>query len=518
MEEHMKNSLKRFLALALMAVLLVSMVACANTSETTSTPSESGTASGGDTSTAPDPNKEYLDENGQYVPKVGVLDEYKGETFDILVVGVSGGTYQSDDFTTESGGNGGIDYGDTFYKEGVGARNDKIEEMYGVNLEVWKEDDAFSKAKNDATSGTGTYDAVILSVGQLASLAQDNLLWDYNSSEFEGYIDTKAPWWAQSASEAYSIGGKLYFMTGDITIMNKVNTWSILFNKEMVKNYGLDNPYDLYDAGTWTFDKMCEMARTVNTASPSVAWDDDTVIWGMVTATGDAYQFFGGSGLTVCEKENDLPVLSFGTEASITIAEKVLTAMTTSEWMLYATKATGGPTGNVWTDSFNVFNNGRALFRPSGFSAVTKASSWANIEFGIMPMPKMNESQEGYYTVTSGSWGVSILKNNCDHQFAAYMIDAFAAGAKNYVTPAYIEVNLKRKSLRDDDSERILEDIFDSIVYDAGAVYDFGGISTMFSNLVSQGSADIVSSFDSVRDQALNAIEDVIDAYAQDDE
>jgi hypothetical protein len=40
----------------------------------------------------------------------------------------------------------------------------------------------------------------------------------------------------------------------------------------------------------------------------------------------------------------------------------------------------------------------------------------------------------------------------------------------------------------------------------------------MFSNLVSQGSADIVSSFDSVRDQALNAIEDVIDAYAQDDE
>ena len=75
----MKNSLKRFLALALMAVLLVSMVACANTSETTSTPSESGTASGGDTSTAPDPDKEYLDENGQYVPKVGVLDEYKGE-------------------------------------------------------------------------------------------------------------------------------------------------------------------------------------------------------------------------------------------------------------------------------------------------------------------------------------------------------------------------------------------------------------------------------------------------------
>ena len=513
----MKTILKRFLVLALTAMLLVSMVACSETGETTSTPSAPGETSG-EVSTAPDPDAGYLDENGQYVPKIGVLDEYKGETFSILVVGVSSGTYQSDDFTTESGGNGGIDYGDAYYGE-VGARNDKIEEVYGITLEVWKEDDAFNKAKTDATSGTNTYDAVILPVGQLASLAQDNLLWDFNSPEFDGFIDTAAPWWAQSASEAYSIDGKLYFMTGDITIMNKVNTWSILFNKEMIKDYNLDNPYDLFDEGTWTFDKMCEMARTVSTASPTVAWDDETVTWGMVTAAGDAYQFFGGSGLTVCQKNNqDLPILTFGTEASITIAEKVLTAMTTSDWMLYATDATGGPTGNVWTDSFNVFNNGRALFRPSGFSAVTKASSWANIEFGIMPMPKMDATQDGYYTVTSGSWGASILKNTCDHQFSAYMLDAFAAGAKNFVTPAYIEVNLKRKSLRDNESERILEYIFDSIVYDAGAVYDFGGISSMFSKLVTEGNADIVSSFESVETQALDAIEDVIDAFAQDDE
>ncbi len=510
----MKKLFKRFLAVLLVSMLLVSMVACGN-GNATETSSDSNGVSG---ETSKNPNSEYLDENGMYMPKAGVLDEFKGETFDILVVGVGGGTYQSDDFTTETGGNGGIDYGDAYYGE-VAARNDKIEEMYGVTLEVWKEDDAAGKAKIDATSGTATYDAVILPVGNLAALAQDNLLWDLNSTEFEGFLDKKAPWWAESANNAYSIDEKLYFMTGDITIMNKVNTWSILFNKEMITNYQLDNPYDLFDAGTWTFDKMCEMATSVSTASPTVAWDDDTVTWGMVTAAGDAYQFFGGSGLTVCQKDtNDLPILTFGSEASITIAEKVLTTMNNSEWMLYATQATGGPTGNIWTDSFNVFNNGRALFRPSGFSAVTKASSWANIEFGIMPMPKMDPNQEEYYTVTSGSWAAAILKNGGDHQFAAYMLDAFAAGAKNYVTPAYIEVNLKRKSLRDNESERICEYIFDHIVYDIGAVYDFGGIASMFSSLVSNGNSDIVSSFDSVETKALEAIEDVIDAYAQDDE
>lgn len=513
----MKNQLKRFFALALAALLLVGMVACTKTGDTTSSPDGSEAVST-DTSSAPDTDSQYLDENGNYVPKVGVLDEYRGEEFSILVVGVGGGTYQSDDFTTETGGNGGIDYGDTFYGE-VGARNDKIEEDYGITLTVYKEDDTYSKAYQDAMSGTSLYDAVLLPVDNMATLAQENLLWDFNSDEFVGYIDVNAPWWAASASEAYSIDNKLYFMTGDITIMNKVNTWSILFNKDMIVDHGLENPYDLYKDGTWTFDKMCEMAKAVSNASPTVAWNDENVVWGMVTAPGDAYQFFGGSGLTVCEKDtNDLPVLTFGTEASITIAEKVLSTMTTSEWMLYATDATGGPTGNVWTDSFNVFNNGRALFRPSGFSAVTKARSWASIEFGIMPMPKIDESQEGYYTVSSGSWGVGILKNNCDHQFSAYVIDALAAGAKNFVTPAYIDVNLIQKSFRDDESEEILWYIFDNIVYDIGAVYDFGGIASMFASLVSSGSADIVSSFDSVETKALEAIEDVIDAYAQDDE
>jgi len=40
----------------------------------------------------------------------------------------------------------------------------------------------------------------------------------------------------------------------------------------------------------------------------------------------------------------------------------------------------------------------------------------------------------------------------------------------------------------------------------------------MFSKLVTDGNADIVSSFESVETQALDAIEDVIDAFAQDDE
>ena len=513
----MKTNAKRFLALLLSGLLLLCLVACGDSGSegtTSGSTNSTGTVSGTTSGTEEDPEAKYKDENGNYIPTVGVLDEFKGREFTILVIGEGGGTYQSDDFTTVAG-SGGINYGDTFYGE-VQARNDKIEEMYGVTLDVRKEDGAQGKAEQDALGGTMEYDAVLLSVGSMIALAQDTLLYDLRSEEFNGYFDEKAPWWAASANEAYSIDGRLYFTTGDITIMNKANIWSMLFNKQMVIDNGLEDPYQLVKDGTWTFDKMVEMAKSVSTATATSDWKDETVTWGMITAYGDAYQFYGGSGMRVCEKDpQDVPVLTFGGEASITIAEKILTTMGTSTWRLYAEICEGGPKNNKWEDSFDIFNTGRALFRPSGFTAVTKARSRAEMAFGILPMPKMSDTQDGYYTVTSGSWAAGILKNCEDPQFSAYMLDAYAAGAKNYITPAYVEVNLLGKSLRDDESEKILYDIFDNIIYDIGAAYDFGGITTMFKTQATNGTADIASAFGAIESQIQEAIDDVRDAFLQ---
>ena len=93
------------------------------------------------------------------------------------------------------------------------------------------------------------------------------------------------------------------------------------------------------------------------------------------------------------------------------------------------------------------------------------------------------------------------------------MLDAFAAGAKNYVTPAYIEVNLKQKSLRDDDSEEILEYIYSHIIYDVGRVYNFGKVSSVMFDLAKNSSIDVVSSMDGIRDLINMEIDDLIADY-----
>ena len=69
------------------------------------------------------------------------------------------------------------------------------------------------------------------------------------------------------------------------------------------------------------------------------------------------------------------------------------------------------------------------------------------------------------------------------------------------------EVNLRYKDTRDDESQRMLDIIFDNIVYDMGECYDFGGMKNMFMTLTQNGSSDIVSSLEAVKSQAQEAID-----------
>ena len=129
----------------------------------------------------------------------------------------------------------------------------------------------------------------------------------------------------------------------------------------------------------------------------------------------------------------------------------------------------------------------------------------------------MDETQDSYYSFcgTGATAGIAIPICAQDPEFSAYMIDAYSAWAKNYLTPAYYEVNLRYKDLRDDESEEMLDIIFDNIVYDMGECFGFGKVSSIFSDLVQEGSSDVVSTLDTRKAQAEVEIDQLIETYAE---
>ena len=100
-----------------------------------------------------------------------------------------------------------------------------------------------------------------------------------------------------------------------------------------------------------------------------------------------------------------------------------------------------------------------------------------------------------------------------DPEFSAFIVEACAAEAKNTLTPAYYEVNLIGRDVRDDESEEMLDIIFGNIIYDAGEAYNFGQMNTVLATLVQNRSADITSAFEAVKTQINQEIQQIIDLY-----
>ena len=114
---------------------------------------------------------------------------------------------------------------------------------------------------------------------------------------------------------------------------------------------------------------------------------------------------------------------------------------------------------------------------------------------------------------TGETVGFAIPYNCSDPEFSAYMVEAISCESKNYLTPAYMEVNLKSKDAKNDEDLEMLEIIFNNIKYDIGEVYDFGKIKSVLYGMVQSGDSNIVSKLDSLKDSINSEIETLIDQY-----
>lgn len=496
---------KRIIALLLMFALSVTVLAACQNGNDNSQNDQSAGSQAESTAVSVDPNAGWKDENGNWKPKHEVKD-LSDKTFRIIVRGTSAVTYQSDDFTYGEANDDGL-YGENL-DNAVKDRNNRVEEIYHVTLEVDKNNSINDTIRNDIEASTGDYDAIMPTLSVLATLASEDKLVDLNTIE---NFDIYAPWYDKNATDAFSIANHVYFTTGDITILNKVCSPSVLFNKDMITTYHLDNPYQLVRDKEWTFDKMMSMAKQVAIDNG----DFEKNVYGMVTDFGDPFNFLGGSGEKIIEKdENDLPYLSIGNARSVSIAQHILDTYAAGDTYLIHAHECPDP---IWVTSLAVFGEGRALFRPSAFSATTKLRKQSVIEFGIVPLPLMDETQEDYvsYCGTGEVAGIAIPTSAPDYDFSAYMIDAYSAYAKVYITHAYTDINLYQRDARDDESEEMLDIIFSHIAYDMGECYNIGGYKSTFYELCKQRSTDLQSKLSSVEESAKSKIQEIIDDFGR---
>ncbi len=379
--------------------------------------------------------------------------------------------------------------------DAIFVRNRTVEERLNVKLSVTQIDggnyDRASWVKT-VTQSTMAGDSANDIVGgysmTLASLANERMLlnlYDYD------YLDFDKPWWPPSLNEEASVGDALYFCSGDISTHMIYYLYATYFNRKFIIDYDLEDPYQLVRDGKWTLDKLYEISSQVYRDLNGNGQKDGEDQFGYLTDTVYADSLFFAAGLNTTEKDADnIPHLSdeFGGEKAQALIASLVDAFKTNNGMLLVD---GG--------SEDTFMADRILFYTTEvFFAATKLRN-TEIEYGILPIPKYDEAQENYYTISSFPYNLfGIPLDARDPEMSAAVLECMASESYRTVSPALFETALKVKYASDSDVSEMYDLIRASNCFDFGRIFNdsLNGLTyTMFRDSLYKGQTEWISKY-----------------------
>ena len=277
-------------------------------------------------------------------------------------------------------------------------------------------------------------------------------------------LDLSRSWWLNDLEEKYSIGGKLFFLTGKINPTHYSEASCILYNKQVAEEFQLPDMYELVENGEWTIDKMNEVASLVPAGGQVKRY-----------MIGGGLSLYFGGGFTLSEKdENDAPVIPTSlSQAKSDYIDKLKSILGDST--VKFDKATPN-----FADEFydrDVFTDGEVLFWVDGVWRANDMRTY-DVEFGILPIPKKDTAQKNYISLSSDR-AVYFAKDLKDPEMTGVITEALAALSEKHLEPAYYEKALKGRSTYDTKSKKVLDIIYNSKVVDLEISYKWGELGDL---------------------------------------
>ncbi len=312
-----------------------------------------------------------------------------------------------------------------------------------------------------------TYDLYNVIQWNSSALALEHLF--MNVSDVP-YIDLKQPWWSKNYIDALSIGSdSVYFITGDISLDMVRCIGSVYYNKNLYANY-FDDANGLYQYvldGSWTIDMMTNIVRECYADLNGDGQVNEGDQFGLISNTYnniDAFTF--GMGAKFTDRDNDnLPYLTVADVHNQEVYDKMYT-------LGYETVGTLTGTSSETLANVQMFSNGLSMFLP-GFLYTSENLRDMKDDYGIIPFPKYDETQENYISAVHDIATLMCLPTNCKQvDTVCAMLEAMAYYSYYHVTPVYYETALKAKYTRDDTSSQIIDILHDASMTDLAYVYD----------------------------------------------
>ena len=432
--------------------------------------------------------------------EITVKPEYSGKTINILCRG----NWDYDEFWAQE--ITGEPLNDAKYTMAA-----MLNDLMGVTIQIDKDcgggssggsGKGFTAVANSKLAGDHAYDMASIGTYDVSSLAYQGYLYDLNDME---NIDLSKSWWDPKAQEQLEIDGHMFYTTGDAMTLDNNCTYCILFNKDMISEYNLESPYDLVHNNQWTQEKMIEMTKGIGADLDGNGKYDDQDRYGFLIWTDSAIGIMHAAGARFATIENgDTITYTLNTEKNLDVLERWIEVRNDKNNMFI--EGSGSTKG---------FEEGRVLFYTRYIRSVHDLRE-LDLDFGILPYPKGDADQEEYCN-TLHAYGNALMciPDAADPEMSAAIMEALSYYGQKELLPAYYDITLVGKGIRDAESEEMLDIIFATRFFDVGTYYQIGGLnSTINSQLITGNNtlASMLKASEKLIQKTLDKINDGFDA------
>ena len=430
-------------------------------------------------------------------PNIPDGTNYSGYEFRVLIPGTTNNGKEFAEVYAEQ------ETGDPL-NDAVYRRNRIVEELLNIKIitiigDVWHK--MPNDVKKSVQAGDDDYDAI--DGAYQPALAYAGCLYNlYNVPN----IDLSKPWWDQRMIETLSYKkSKLYYISGDMGYYDKYAIACIMFNKRLFDDNGVEYPYEKVRSGAWTLDEFSTLVKNAGRDLNGDGKMDENDLWGLTENSGAALRCLFGCDERIIELDNEgIPYFGATSERHIRAVTAIGEMLSDRNNVLIAESGQLKNFSDFYEGLGIVNNNGQAWFMGGQIIGIPDSRDMDD-DFGILPFPKLDLNQKEYHSWT-GSYGNgsawSIPVTNTDLERAGMIFEALAGYSTDIIVPALIDVSLKSKFTRDEESAEMLEIIFKSKIYDFAVEYGWGNIAydglyhNVYSQLTLKGPDKFVSSIE----------------------
>ncbi|MBQ8640717.1 MAG: extracellular solute-binding protein [Clostridia bacterium] len=391
--------------------------------------------------------------------------------------------------------------------DAIYTRNSTVEERFNVNLTMIGEayDVQMQSIKNAVISGNDEYDLYLGHSVYSGDLAVQGYLLNLHDLD----IDFTKPWYPSDAVENLTVNGKMFLAASDVCLSLAANTYCYYFNKDLVTDYGLEDPYTVVSEGKWTIDYLLQNVATIYTDANGDGIVANEDIYGFATEkTNSLVPYYYAFEIDTVELTKEgVNIIFDKNEKNIDAVEKLRT-------LLYGSQGSYAYTGDgAYTSGADLFVIQNTIF---AVSKLGDSANWfreaCDFDYGIIPYPKYTEEQENYYTVAGGSINSSAIPITAGRtELISTIYAAMAAESWKILIPQYYDVVLKYKGARDETSTAMIDLILDGrnldfeFIYDGfkGYMYDLSDIckgGTTVPAYVASTSNAVTTYYETIRD------------------